>query len=485
MKREVSKRRQPFVRTAVYSFMTLTVAIIVALLMFVVLGYSFNEQDGKLEQGGLLQFSSVPSGATVTLDEVKLGSNTDTKATVDTGNHSVIYNRTGYREWRKSIYIDPGQIGWLNYARLIPKDILPQDLRTFVTISGALASPRQNYLLLHEAADQPTFTLVNIQGDTVRYTNLTLPAGSYTMPNVGKSQSFVAESWSRDENAVLVRHTYNDNQTEWLWMARNSPEKSINISTTFGITPSKVLFGGGGNRLIFVQTDDIVRRVNLDDQTLSRPLVTKAASFTVYDEKTIVYATAVNDKNQRTVGYAAIDIAEPQTIATYPADNQSLFADMGSYFNRRYVAILHGNQLSVLTGTIPTPSQKADLKAYTKQTIPAGAVNVKMSHNNRFVVTHLADGFATYDLELKKYDKTTWASQSASGRQLEWLDEYMLWTDYGGVLRFYEFDGGNQQNIMPVTEGLDVSLSPNGKYIYGMLKTDKGFELRRAKLILD
>lgn len=485
MKREVSKRRQPYVRTAVYSFMTLSVAVIVALLMLVVLGYSFNEHDGKLEQGGLLQFATVPTGATVTLDEVKLGSNTNTKATVDTGNHSVIYNRTGYREWRKSIYIQPGQIGWLSYARLIPKDVTPKDVRTFANLTGALASPRHNYLLLHDAADQPMFNVANIQGDTVKYTDVVLPTTSYTAPLFGKTQSFVADSWSRDENAVLIRHTYNDNQTEWLWLDRNSPEKSVNISATFGVNASRVSFGGGGNRLLFVQTDDIVRRVNLDDLTLSRPLISKAASFTVYDEKTIVYTTVANDKNQRTVGYAAVDIAEPQTIATYPADNQPLFADMGSYFNRRYIAIVHGTQLVVQTGTVPTPSQKADLKTYAKQTLPAGVVKLEMSHNSRFAVAQLSDGFATYDIELKKFDRTTWSSQPTAPRQLKWLDEYMLWTDYGGTLRFYEFDGANQQNIMPVTEGFDVSISPNDKYIYGVLKTDKGFELRRARLILE
>src|ERR1700740_1025714 len=99
MRIEVSKRRKPLVRTAVYSFMTLTVIVIVSLLMLVVLGYSFNQKDGKLEQGGLLQFESIPQGATVTLDEMKLGPQTNTKSTVDTGDHSVSFDRNGYRTW--------------------------------------------------------------------------------------------------------------------------------------------------------------------------------------------------------------------------------------------------------------------------------------------------------------------------------------------------------------------------------------------------
>lgn len=484
MKHEVSKRRQPVMRTVIYSVMTLCVLVIVTILMLIVLGYSFDERKGTLEQGGLLQFTSIPQGAIITLDEVKLGPRTNTKATVDAGSHSVNYDRDGYRSWRKTIHVDPGQIGWLNYARLIPNTISPQSLRTFTTLSGALASPKQNYMLLHQSADQPTFALANIRGDTVQYRDIALPSGSYTEPAVGKTHRFTLDSWSADEQAVLIRHTYNDNEVEWLLLNRDSPERSVNITKTFAVEPSKIIFAGTGNRLLFVQTGDIVRRINLDDQTLSRPLATGVATFTGYDEKTITYASLPNDKQQRTVGYAKTDIVEPQIIFSYPADSQPLFASMSTYFNRRYVTVLHGQQLTVHVGNVPTPNQKSTLKQFTKQTVPEGALSLDITRNNRFAVVQLRDGYATYDIELKKFDKTTWTQQPAVSRELEWIDDYILWTDYGNQLRFYEFDGANQQNIMPVTEGFDVSVSPNDKYVYGIMKTTKGYEFRRALLIL-
>jgi hypothetical protein len=464
--------------------MTLSVAIIVSLLMLVVLGYSFNQKDGKLEQGGLLQFESTPQGANVTLDEVLLGSQTNTKSTVDTGNHSVSYNRKGYRTWSKSIYITPGQIGWLSYARLIPTTITPKNVRSFTNLSGALASPERKYMLLSEHADQPVFLLADIQGDKVQYKDLTLPAESYTQPAAGKSQTFTIDRWSDDEQAVLIRHNYDDNQSEWILLDRDSPEKSINITTTFAVQPSKLIFAGTGNKLLFVQTDDIVRRINLDEQTLSRPLATHVANFNGYDEKTIAFTTTPDDKGQRTVGYAAVDIDEPQTIATYPSDNQPLYAAMESYFGHRYVSMLHGTELKIVMGTLPTPSQKANLKTFAKQTIPVGATNMIMTRNGRFVIVQLPDGYATYDIELTKYDKTTWDVQSTTPHDIRWLDDYMIWSDNGGTLRTYEFDGANQQNIMPVAEGYAAEISPNDKYIYGIGRTDKGFELKRALMIL-
>jgi len=484
MKRPVSRRRQPWLRTAIYSFMTLTVTVIVALLMLVVLGYQFNKKDGRIEQGGLLQFESIPTGAAVTLDQLPLSSPTNTKATVDTGNHYAEFNLSGYRTWQKNITITAGQIGWLSYARLIPTTITPKTLQQYADLSGALAAPSDKYMLLHQTASSPDFTLANIQGDTVQYSTLSLPAAAYTAPSTGQTQTFTLESWSQDDNAILVLHTYDSNKTEWLLLDRNSPDKSINLSTTYGISPSSVQFAGDGNKLLFVRTDNTVRRINLDEQTLSRPLATNVDHFTVYDEKTIVYSTMPDDKNQRTIAYAAVDIESPVTLATYPADGQPLYAAMTNYFGQRYVAIVHGQGLHVLTGSLPTLTNAGSMKPFADQTIAAGTVALTGSLNDRFFVAQLPDGYATYDIELKKYDETKWAEQAQTQRPINWLDDFMLWSDYGGELRFYEFDGANQQNIMPVTEGYAASLSPNGKYVYAVDKTDKGYVFERAQLIL-
>ncbi len=485
MKQLVSKRRQPLLRTAVYSVMTVTVTITVAILTLIVLGYSFNRQDGRLEQGGLLQLASIPTGATVTLDELTLGSRTNTKATVTAGSHSVSFDRSGYRSWKKTIGIVPGQIGWINYARLIPTKTESAEVRAFPVLSGALASPQHKWLLLHQAADQPSFELANLEEDTVRYATLTLPAGSYTAPGVGMSQTFTLDSWSMDENAVLLRHTYDNDKTEWLLLDRDKPQKSLNLSTTYGVNPRRLVFAGEGNRLLFVQTDDIVRRINLDEQTLSRPLATRVDQFNAFDDKTIVFTTTADEHGKRTVGYAATDIDQPITTHTYTADGQPLYAAMKVYFNKRYLTVIHGQTLTTQTGTLPTANEKGDLKVFATQTIPTGVTRLSVSENGRFLIAELPDGYATYDLELKKYDRTTWTHQSAAQRPVQWLDEYIIWSDNGGEIRIYDFDGANQQSIMPVAEGFSAGISPNGKYLYGITKTDQGFGLSRVQLILN
>ncbi|MDB5176557.1 MAG: hypothetical protein JWN75_225 [Candidatus Saccharibacteria bacterium] len=485
MQRHVSKQRQAGTRTVIYSFMTITVAAIVGVLTLIILGYSFNQKDGRLEQGGLLQIASTPTGAAVTLDELKLGSQTDTKATVDVGSHSISIDRSSYRSWKKTISIDAGEIGWVNYARLIPTKLSPQAVRTFANLSGSLASPHDKYIILNQSPDQPAFEIADLQSDTVKYVTLTLPTASYTAPAAGKTQSFALQSWSQDENAVLMTHTYDDNKVEWILLNRDDPSKSVNISATFAINPTKLVFAGNGNKLLFVQADSNVRRINLDEQTLSRPLASNIEDFNGFDDKTIIYTTLADAATaKRSVGYAAVDIAQPQMIHTYPVDGQPLRADMETYFNKRYVSVVHGQTLTIESGTLPTPDHKADLNVFKTQIIPVGITRLTMTPNGRFVVSELPDGYATYDIELKKYDKTTWAYPATMQRPLAWLDDYIVWSDNGGQLRIYDFDGANQQTIMPVTDGFGSTISPNGKYMYGVLKTDKGFELRRVQLIL-
>lgn len=483
MKRNVSKRRQTLVRAGVYSAMTLIVIVIVTLLTFVVMGYQFNERDGRIEQGGLLQFGSIPTGATVELDGTPQSQRTNSKANVAVGSHNVEFTKSNYRTWQKTIYIKAGQVGWLSYARLVPTTIKPTSLRVFGAMTSALGSPQNHYLVLHESADQPLFTVVDMGGDTPNYDTLSLPADSYTQPSVGKTQTFTPVSWSDNEAAILIRHTYDDDKTEWLVLERDAPQNSVNITSMFTINPTNVQFAGKGDRSLFVLVDGSVRRINVDGQTISRPLATNVDNFTVYDDQTIAYATLPDEQQHRSVGYAAVDIDAPVTVATYPADGQPLLFAMSTYYNQRYVATVHGQNLLVQTGSLPTKNNKGTLTKIAAKTIGMGAAGIDMFHNSRFVVVTLASGYGTYDIELDKYDETTWTYKPTTS-QIHWLDDFMLWSDGGGELRFYDFDGANQQNIMPVTEGFTASISANDKYIYGILKTERGYELRRAQLVL-
>lgn len=486
MTRHPSKQKERIKRVIIYGLMCLSIVAIVTALMLIVLGYSFNQKDNRLEQGGLLQFASVPSGATVTLDETELGSRTPSKVTTDATTHSVKMNLKGYRTWQKSIDLKPGMIGWLSYARLVPTDIKPETLRTSPTLSGAIASRDRKWMAFLDDASKPTIVIADLDGDKVEYKSLTLPETAVTKPALAdKPQAFTLESWSYNGQSLLVKHTFDDGKLEWLVVDRADVTQTKNVTSLLGVNASKLLFGSENGRILYARVDDVVRKINLDNLTLSRPLVEHIDDFWVYRFTTLLYATKPDDQKRRTVGYVADDMDKVATLGTFPDDGQMVHIAMGEYFGKRYLAIQHGTALDITAGTLPRSESKGDMKHIATVTLPVAAERLSMSSSGRFVIAESSDTYTTHDLELVKTDTTSLKGTATTPRPLKWLDSFMAWSDRGGMLRLYEFDGANQQDVLPVAEGYDVTLSPNEKYLYSVGKTDAGYVLQRVRMVLN
>lgn len=482
-----SRRRQLIARTLVYAAMTITVLVIVTISIFIILGYSFNRKDGRIEQGGLLQFASKPSGAMVTVDGALLGSRTPTKTTTDAKSHFVTFTRDGYRPWQKSITIKPGGIGWLSYAHLVPTDIKPEAVHAFATVAQSLASPDQKWIAVLAASNSPDMTLVDISSSTPKYTTLSVPETLLTTPTTGGVITYDIVAWNHDSNRLLVKRTYDTDKVEWLLIDRTNTNASTNLTTSTALPIASVRFGDNSGHTVFIQsTDGIVRTLHTDDKTISEPLAEHVSEFSVYDESTLVYVLAPDEATGViTVGYRTRDMSAPQTIMTYPAGTSAVHAAFGEYFGTRYVATTNNQTMTVYTGTLPTQDVVAKLKTVSTSPLVSPASRLVISSNDRFVISTTTSGYATYDIELKKTDATNFQRASAHGQAVIWLDDYLAASDRAGTLRFAEFDGANQQDIMPVIEGQAMTLTDDDTYIYGFAQAPDGVALTRAKLILN
>lgn len=188
---------------------------------------------------------------------------------------------------------------------------------------------------------------------------------------------------------------------------------------------------------------------------------------------------------KRHVGYFEDGMESAQTIYSYAADTSNVHIAFGDYFFKRYVAVTHGTTLELYSGTVPRGSTPANLRQEMSAVLAGPPVRLSVSHNGRFVVAQYAGGYATYDIEIKKTDAVAFKRPVTVERKLQWIDDYMIWNDAGGILRSYEFDGANQQDIMPVVEGQTAILSGNNKYLYALSPAANGVSLQRATLIID
>ena len=141
-----SKRKKRTQLAFIYFLMVLSVVSIVVVLILITQGYRFNHFDGKLEQGGLVQFNSRPTGATVSVDGMALANRTASKITLSAGPHEVMISREGYTTWKKTVNVKPGSVLWLNYAQLLPVAPKVSTGATYTGVVTPLVAPNHKKL---------------------------------------------------------------------------------------------------------------------------------------------------------------------------------------------------------------------------------------------------------------------------------------------------------------------------------------------------
>lgn len=250
-----SKRARLWRHFSAVTIMTIIVICGVAILTALTLGYGFNQRDGRIEQGGILQIGSTPAGATITTNGTPFGSQTPTKLVSQPGDYALTINRTGYRQWQKTVPIQAGNITWATYPRLIPETLTPEKVAAFPgTVKSALASPSSKRYAVLAKPSAPIVTVAMLDSEKVTTKEYALPDDVYTKPTEEQPASaFEIESWTGNEKKVLLKHTFGDQQHEWLILNLDKPSESLNVNRTFGLdsTVTKPVFSEGDGSILY------------------------------------------------------------------------------------------------------------------------------------------------------------------------------------------------------------------------------------------
>lgn len=482
MHKKRSKRQLRIQLTFIYGLMIIAVVSIVAILVLVIQGYRYNRFDGKIEQGGLVQFDSSPDGATVTVDDTPLANKTASKITLTSGSHTVSMTRDGYSSWRKDVLVKPGSVLWLDYTRLFPNNPTIATAVQYDSVASALPSPNGKQFAVVAKADTPELSLTTLNDDTPQTTKVAIPAASFTAPAADMAQSFALLSWDKDSHLLLMSHVYGD-KTEYLSLDIRDG-KTHNLTAELGLALRKVEYSlADSNTLYALTTTNELRRITLSAATVSGPLVANVEDFSTNEERIVTYQTLADANGERTVGYVSSGATKAKTIGTYKqTEAATLRSTTGNYYGEHYTVILRDNTLKILKGDLPA-SDSNDTVSFAQVatlTIDGGGEYLGFSPgNNRMVYIGKGTKIITYDLELKT--TATTALQSPLTRGVEWLDSYHLFV-IGQSGYYYDFDGTNGQLFASTTLDLPAALSDNEKYIYYFTSTETGTALKRVKL---
>ena len=485
-----SKKVRLWRRFAVLCGMAIAVVGGLAVLAALTLGYGFNKKDGRIEQGGILQMGTTPSGATASVDGVQLGALTPTKLASQVGNYKVVMNRQGYQSWQKTVPVQAGNITWVTYPRLIPTKLTPEDVQTYpATVASALPSPSSKRYGIMKAPTAPVVSVAMLDQDTVETQDYTLPQALYTHTEDATQSQFAIEVWSGDEKHVLLKHTYGqDGAVEWIVLNLDKPDESINVNRSLGISGSvtEPAFTRSDGREIYAIVDGAVKVLDLNEQTVSRPLVEDVADFRIYGDKFVLFVTKPNG-NKQSVGYVKKDYKQPRIVreVAYDGATQAQF-DVSKYYDKYYYLVSYGTEASLFSSSNMPDDSTSNLKlTYVKTLSLAHPITVvNMTDNGQFATVQDGSSFSTYNLEISQLSSTDFDNGTAAlPQELKYLDGYLLWGVRDAKLHTYEFDGANQHDIMTLAPEFGATLSPTGKYLYAMNRTENGVALTRVQLL--
>ncbi len=461
MDKERKKRLQTVRLIITEILMVAAVVVTVIVLTFVAMGYNV-DKNGELNQSGLAQIKSMPSGATVTIDDETLLLHTNTSRMLDAGSHHVKLEKDGYLSWEKDITITSGVLLKLDYPRLFLKERSPETVREFkndfelfsiskdrnqilYAIYNDPVNSSQNLNLKDSLTKRPLFILLNIRGDDVTETTL-------DFSEILKYREIINISWSNSNDYILLE-TKNHDKTEWLILNLRDPASSYNLTYDYGLNFSSMEFMGPNNeRLIAIENGNL-RIISVSEHSMSEALAKNVKSFN-YNDSNLAYLT--NDNAL----YLLAEDSSNILIKKFPAESTIKFL-ISSYLDRKYVAFFENNRFYVYSSnTFPTKDAGLDtFDIALESDIDFAPDNFYIWSENEFFVATKDNKIALFDAELDRLSR-----YDVEGNFHYFLDDYLIGAIKDDKLIVYDFDGTNRHELASAT-GLST-IAKNSKYLY-------------------
>lgn len=435
--------------------MVFIVIITVIILALIVSGYWVNSEF-EVERQGMLQVSSVPTGANVMIDgETSWLQRTNTSKVLATGEHSVTLTKEGYDSWSKTVNIAEGLLYRLHYPRLFLEDRVIEKSYYLPETTFATISPGSELLLITN--NTTNWQLINLTEENLKprsidisniFQSVSLTPGSTIGLFTG---SIIDADWDHDETRVLFK-VQNDTQIEWVLLDVREPQNSINVTREFGSNFSNIqILDNSANNLLAIQNGNL-HKIDVSGKSLSAVIVERIVDYDHYENE-IVYVsqqpeseltpmyevglTKIGDNNKTTVFH----IAQPVKVALL------------KFYDQKYISMSKDNHLTLYN--------KDNIEETTEYTISFNPANMKVGHDGEFIILSESNHLATIDMEAAK--AIEWQIENVN---YDWLDDDMFYDVSEGDLIVYDYDGLNRRNLAKnVSNHFPVTITDN-KWLY-------------------
>lgn len=486
----MDRERKKRVRTIKLIFTEIAMVIViiatVIVLTFLAMGYNV-DKNGELGQSGLVQVKSVPSGATIEVDGETLISHTNASRMLSAGQHALKLAKDNYDTWSKEITSEPGILLKLEYPRLFLKERTMEKVREYEDGLEFISFSDDGSQILYAKKGDTNYRLLNIQGDDV--SERTLDVSKL----VGQStpEEFI---WDENHDKVLIL-AKNSDHTEYILLNLRDINASLNLTTEFKMSFSKVSFmAPSGERLAVLENGNL-RQIAVGDKTISQVIAENVEDY--YNRDTTI---AYVGKHIVTLGKSAESLENvssekfaPETktirgVMLYQEstsdillaelkDESKVKLALSDYLGKKYLSFSVDNHLYIYRGAYPVvDNMLSEMELVMDAELPAAPEVLAVWSEDQLIMTKSGHNIAMFDSEIAKLSQ-----YEVEHSRIFFPADHLVGVIVDGKLVVRDFDGTNCRELSNVTTA--AVISKNDKWLYYDLIVDGKTNIFREKIV--
>ena len=454
---------------ATNAFMSISVIAIVFVLMIIAMGYTITE-DG-LEQSGLLQVASHPSGASVEIDGNSQFGHTEFSKMLSSAEHKVRISKDGYDSWSRDVKIDGGLLTRIEWVRLFPNNPDIKNASTYKELRLAQFSQNRKWLVTVEK-DSDELVRSDIQPDRLKNTRLKLSDLLGTDAEKARTGELSVLDWNENCNKAILSWKTED-KTSWHLIDLEHAENSIDLNKQFKHDFTDVAIANSSASKLWALADGNLYRIDISDAKIS-DIIASQVELIANNKDVVGFVNLENivqkddqpAKTERHINTYKDGEESFVTVATLDENQKVAGLTMNTYWNEEWLAYSYGKELRILAGKYPSYGKQNSktLKAILERDLSFAPTLVSRGGKGNVIVFVGGKNMVSYDIETKRYYDTDLGIDIT---KINWIDDYLLWENVDNNVVVRDFDGSNRRGIAKqASPVLPAVISENNDWLY-------------------
>jgi hypothetical protein len=461
-----------------YGLAVVAVVSITTVLSFVLQGVDLLSRQTEAKNG-LLFVNSQPISSNIFIDD-KPNKRTESRFVLPEGSYNLKLTEPGYRDWQKQVQVVGGQVRYEIYPWLFPTNIKTDNIVSYTETPPIYTqSLDKKWLIVAPSRLQTALSKYDLGDPTLPSVALSIP------PNIINNEemlnaTFTEIEWANNNKQVLFKKSIANGPAKYILIDIEKPEQSIDLNALFALSSESVFSlrdQKADKFYILDKTTKILKSASISNGIEPKVYAENVIDYKTYGNEIIMYTTNSGSSD----GFVAVRVINNnENYLLEPIKNSpNVYLDIATYENEYYYITgsksnesvnIYINPLSQTPNIVDNGVISSQLKLQIND-----LAKVSFSPNTRFIAGQSGQDFVVYDAELTKTYQFKAPLSLANNNIYEWMDGHRFISfDNNGLINIFEFDGQNNQIILPNLGFNKVYFDKDYKFMINLVKSQSG-----------